>query len=177
MLITVILSIFPILCVAAPPHAAPVSEGRISSGVSPVGSADARVPPAPFGTFGLPLEYLIAASVGVDSVGLTRMLIDARSVAKNREGFVKDALFKSMYAGHGNYSVLVFNLKQKYRWDDEPAVEKTLYTSIVYGRNVYAIWIFQDRARFQNFGSDDPANWAYYGRIKRDRGNLTFYEI
>lgn len=154
-----------------------VQTGGIGTGsVTSVGAA-AAAHPAPFGTFGLPLEYLIGLSVGIDTVGLSKMIMDLRQIARNRESFIMDAMYKSMYAGHGNYSVLVFDLQQKYRWDDEPAVDNTLYTSVTYGRNVFGIWIFQDSAKFQNFGEDNAKHWAYYGRIKKYGGNLTFYNI
>lgn len=172
---SLIFSILSIVYSASIPAGISVA-GSGTGSIGSAGAAAAAHAPA-FGTFGLPLEYLIGLSVGIDTVGLARMLMDVRSIAKNRESFVMDALFKSMYSGHGNYSVLVFNLQQKYRWEDEPAVDNTLYTSVTYGRNIYGIWIFQDNAKFQNLGQVGPKNWAYYGRIIKSGGNLTFFNI
>ena len=127
--------------------------------------------------FGLPIEYYAGLYVTIDVVGFIHMMVDVRKVAKNRAAFVRDALYKSMYAGKGNYSVLVFNLRKKYKWYDEPALDNTLYTSFEYAHNIYAIWVFQDTAIFENLDDDDPKVWAYYGTYKKSGGNITFYNI
>ena len=127
--------------------------------------------------FGLPIEWYLGAHLTLDAVGLVAMLVDVRSRAKNRASFVKDAMYKSMYAGHGNYSVLVFNLRFKYKWYDEPALDQTMFATMSYGYSTYGIWVFQDTALFENMGDDDPKNWAYYGRYIKEGKNITFYQI
>ena len=123
------------------------------------------------------IHRMLVLSSFISVISLVELIMEIRSTAKNRESFVKDALFKSMYLGKGNCSVLVFNLKHKFKWHDEPALYDTVYTSASYGGNIYAVWIFRHTAKFENLGSQDPKNWAYYGRIKRDGGNITFYSI
>ena len=123
------------------------------------------------------LHKMLSISIFLSVVGLIELIMEVRSVAKNRESFVKSVLFKSMYAGRGNCSVLVYNLKQKFKWHEEPALYDTVYTSAPYGGNIYGVWVFLHTAKFENLGKQTPENWAYYGRIKRDGGNITFYSI
>ena len=123
------------------------------------------------------IHRMMVLSAFLSVTSLIELIMEVRSTAKNRPSFVKDALFKSMYLGKGNCSVLVFNLKQKHKWHDEPAIRDTIYTSTTYGGNIYAVWIFRHTAKFENLGPQTPENWAYYGRIKREGGNITFYSI
>ena len=84
---------------------------------------------------------------------------------------------KMMYSSKGKYSVLVFNLRQNYRWANSPDPENTLYTSVEYGRRTYGIWMFKDYSVFENLGDGGFINWALYGKFERDRGKVTFNKI
>ena len=127
--------------------------------------------------FGLPIEWYLGLYVTFDAVGFARMLADLGKISRNREAFVKDAMYKAMYASHGNYSVLVYSLRKDYKWIDEPSMDHTLYTSMTYNKNIYGIWVFQDTAIFQNLGDDDPKQWAYYGRYKKVGKQITFFNM
>ena len=111
----------------------------------------------------------------LDVVQVTDMILQARKKSANRKAFVKNALLQGIYSCQGNCSVLVFDLAGKYKWNNEPDIKHTIFTTERYGNFNYGIWIFTDPAIFRNLGPTDIDHWAYYGRLEKD-GNVLFYD-
>ena len=122
-------------------------------------------------------EVRVGFQVNFDIGRLAQLIMNEKSISDNRASFVRGTLLKSAYAGAGNYSVLVFDLQQEFKWHLVPDYDHSVYTPAYYGLNIYAVWIFQGPAKFENFGSTGSINWAYYGKVKREGGNLTFYSM
>lgn len=122
-------------------------------------------------------EARVGFQVNIDIGRLTQLIMNERSINNNRAAFVKGTLLKSAYSGDGNYSVLVFDFQQDFKWHIPPDYDRSIYTPAYYDFNIYGVWIFQGPAKFENLGETGPINWAYFGRVKREQGNLTFYSM
>ena len=122
-------------------------------------------------------EVRLAGQFTIDTVKLTWLLMNETSIAENRESFVKGALLRTTYMSKGECNVLIFNLAQEFHWHTMPDYDHTVYTQTFYGLQTYGIWIFKSYAKFQNYGNGGMALWAYYGRVKQEVGNLTFYDM